>query len=346
LAAARFYSSTSGSIDLTTSVAAGDTSILVSTTTGLPGTTPFTLVLDPGTNTEEIVTATNISGLTITVTRGVDGSSATSHAAGVGNVRHMATARDFREPQEHIGASSNVHGIGSTGSVVGTDTAQTLTNKTAQAAAAGVKGLIVKGAALQTAPYLEVQDVYGNALWKVTPDGGGTVQFYAGTAVINEGGAANFLGFVAKFTAAAVGTVAAIFKRAASGSTADIVQIQSETGAVLAKFDSAGRLTAPQVTSTGPVTAPNIPTLVQSGRVSITMGNGLINTSQALTFPTAFASAPNVVVTLSSLPGGSGTVVARTVGTTTTGTTIWLYTGNGVGIPNGVTVTVDWVAVL
>ncbi|HET8765830.1 MAG TPA: hypothetical protein VFM86_00740, partial [Pedococcus sp.] len=140
MAAARFYSSVVGALDLTGSISNSATSMTVSSTSGLPGTTPFTLVLDPGTATEEIVDVTNVSGLTLTITRGVDGTAAQAHSAGVGNVRHMATARDFREPQEHIGNSADVHGVGSTSSVVGTETVQTLKNKTAAAATAGTAG--------------------------------------------------------------------------------------------------------------------------------------------------------------------------------------------------------------
>lgn len=167
--AARFYSSTSGAMDLSASITSADTSIAVSSTTGLPGTTPFTLVLDPGTASEEIVDVVNVSGTTLTVVRGVDGSSAQAHSAGVKNVRHMATARDFREPQEHIGATSGVHGV--VGSLVGTDGTQTLKNKTAQASSATAVALTVKATAGQTANVLEVQDTGSVARFTVDKDG-------------------------------------------------------------------------------------------------------------------------------------------------------------------------------
>jgi hypothetical protein len=120
----RFYSSTSGEMELQADITAASTTMLVDSTTGLPGTTPFTLVIDPGT-TEEIVDVTGVSSLTLTITRGVDGSSAQSHSAGA-KIRHMATARDFRESQEHIAATA-AHGTA--GAVVGTSDTQTLTNK-------------------------------------------------------------------------------------------------------------------------------------------------------------------------------------------------------------------------
>jgi hypothetical protein len=124
MAAARFYSSTAGAMKLQADITASATILQVDTTTGLPGTTPFTIVIDPG-NGEEILDVTSVSGTTLTVTRGIDGTSPQSHAAGA-DIRHMATARDFREPQEHIG-STVAHGT--TGNVVGTDSAQTLKNK-------------------------------------------------------------------------------------------------------------------------------------------------------------------------------------------------------------------------
>lgn len=122
----RYYSSTAGTAILTSSCSDTATSIDLSSTAGLPFQFPFTLVLDVGTVSEEIVTVTALSGLSATVIRGEDGSGGQVHQTGA-VVRHMASARDFREPQQHIEATS-AHGT--TSAVVGVDDAQTLKNKT------------------------------------------------------------------------------------------------------------------------------------------------------------------------------------------------------------------------
>ena len=88
----------------------------------------FVLVIDPDTANEEICYATAKGSATqLTIVRGQDGTSAVTHSVGA-KVRHMAIGADFKVAEAHRNASVSVHGV--TGSVVGTQGAQTLESKT------------------------------------------------------------------------------------------------------------------------------------------------------------------------------------------------------------------------
>lgn len=96
----------------------------------LTGTQTYTVVIDPDTALEEIVDITLYSsGNTITITRNIDGSTGQAHSAGA-VVRHMEIGRDLQEANDHIEASTGVHGLSAGVAVVGDTATQTLTNKT------------------------------------------------------------------------------------------------------------------------------------------------------------------------------------------------------------------------
>lgn len=127
------------------SAATGDTtaSVSVVSVSGFPSV-PYTVILGPDTNKEEVVTVTAIVGTTLTIVRGQDGTQAQSHTAGT-SVRHGVSGRDFKESQTHIAArgydadsgilsnanQTHVHGLETgDGSIVGSDQLVTLTRKT------------------------------------------------------------------------------------------------------------------------------------------------------------------------------------------------------------------------
>lgn len=91
---------------------------------------PFFVVIDPGTGSEEKILCSSRSSDIFTVAsggRGADDTDAVSHVTGA-LVRHIYTATDADEANQHVNTDAGVHGVA--GNLVGTTDAQTLSNKT------------------------------------------------------------------------------------------------------------------------------------------------------------------------------------------------------------------------
>jgi len=125
----RYYSSVAAETTLVSGIAPANTTMQVASVSGLPVTYPYTMAVDYEGAVEELVEVTNAAGTTLTITRAIDGTSAATHNSGA-RVRHVSSARDFADSRNHENASTGVHGLAGGTAVVGTDTTQTLSNKT------------------------------------------------------------------------------------------------------------------------------------------------------------------------------------------------------------------------
>ena len=108
----RYYSAIAQDTTITSGITSSSTTVVVAGTTGYPTSYPFALALDYGSALEEIVDVTGVAGLTLTITRAVNGTTAVAHAAGA-TVRHVITARDLTDAQTHYNTalSAGAHGI-------------------------------------------------------------------------------------------------------------------------------------------------------------------------------------------------------------------------------------------
>ena len=133
MAQRRYYASTAKQASLAATIDSVTTSLSLDLVTGFPTNYPYTLVIDPDTNKEELVTVTSSGGGTVlNVSRGTDSTAAIAHSTGA-TVRHVVSGQDFNEFSTHIGSvasptTSGVHGV--SGDIVGTTDIQILSNKT------------------------------------------------------------------------------------------------------------------------------------------------------------------------------------------------------------------------
>jgi hypothetical protein len=202
---ARYYSSIAVETALSGSIpaqaqGAANTAFIVASVSGFPSNYPYTLIVDPDTSKEEVVTVTAGSGTTLSVTRGSDNTQGVAHSAGA-VVRHGVSGRDFREAETHIAArgydidqtildlanQTHVHGIVTAeGVVVGTLKAQTLTNKTLTSPT--ITNPSISGAGVDASIVFEgaTADAYETTLTVVDPTQDNTITMpnTTGTVVI------------------------------------------------------------------------------------------------------------------------------------------------------------------
>jgi hypothetical protein len=98
----RQYAGAAAATTITAGINTTDTTCSLASTTGFPSTpaVPFYVVIDPGTSAEEKCSAT-ISGSTLTLTRGQDDTSASSHSSGA-TIYPVFTANDADEANEVV----------------------------------------------------------------------------------------------------------------------------------------------------------------------------------------------------------------------------------------------------
>jgi len=289
----RKYSSRSQQTTLTGALTSSGTSATVVSGSGLLGGITvsagelFTVVIDPDTALEEIVDVSAVSTNTLTIVRGVDGSTGQAHSAGA-VVRHMAIGRDYREANTHIEATT---GHGATGAVVGTTNTQTLTNKTltAPVLTTPVLGTPTSGVLTNTTGLPLTTGVTGtlpvaNGGTGVTTSTGsganvlGTSPTIASPTITGTGAiAGTFTGNLTGNVTGSSGSTTGNAATATALATARTFQLTGDVEASGVTFDGTGNVSLTTVIGTGAIVNADVNSSAQVAYSKLNLTNSVVN---------------------------------------------------------------------
>jgi hypothetical protein len=171
-----YYSTVAVETTLTSGISNSATTMAVGSTTGFPGSFPYYLGVDFGAAGQEVVEVTNAVGLSLTVVRGVSGTSGVAHDAGA-TVVHVAPSDFYNETHAHAFATADVHGVSGTLNTVIGDL-DTRIDALEDSVLTEAQGYILVPASATAGTAI-------NAALTALPAGGGTIVLGGGTHTIN-----------------------------------------------------------------------------------------------------------------------------------------------------------------
>ena len=328
---ARYYSSTAVETALGSSIPAqsqgqANTSFIVGSISGFPTDYPYTLIVDPDTSKEEVVTVTAGSGTTLTVTRGSDNTQAVAHSAGA-VVRHGVSGRDFRESENHIAArgydidqtilnaanQTHVHGIATgDGVIVGTLKAQTLTQKTLTTPTingATITGTVTASTATFTSPTISGSPVITGLSSAGMVDTSATPKNYVDAILGSATAAATSAASAAvSATSAATSATSAANSATASASSATASATSASAAATSATSAAASATAAATSATSAAASATAAATSATSAAASATTAAASVATIAG--YATSAANSASAAATSATSAAASATAAA------------------------------------
>ena len=272
----RKYSSRSQQTTLSGALTSSGTSAtVVSGTSLLGGATisageTFTVVIDPDTALEEIVDVTAVSTNTLTITRGIDGSTGVAHSAGA-VVRHMAIGRDYREANTHIENTTTAHGITLANLVKTTDTGTVTSGMI-------LDGTIVNADINASAAIADTKLATISTASKVSNSATTATSANTNSAIVARDSSGNFSAGTITANLTGTASTATTATTANALTTARNFQLTGDVEASAVSFDGSGNVSLTTVIGTGAIVNADVNASAGITYSKLALTGGIVNT--------------------------------------------------------------------